>query len=124
MWEGAIVMSVEGGSPRVMTWIRELMLRRMRSEFGTPCLRKCTCSVKIPDMAMVVEVSHDDVVITAVKKKLKVRCEIRWKTGYMEDENIMNVNRDIIMVAVIERCSVMASEGKSESEGMWMKGME
>ena len=28
------------------------------------------------------------------------------------------------MVAVMERCSVIASEGENESEGMLMKGME
>ena len=36
----------------------------------------------------------------------------------------MNVDGDMLMVAVMERCSVMSSEGKIESEGMLMKGME
>ena len=44
---------------------------------------------------MGVEVSHDDVVITEVKKKVKVRCEIGG-TGYRENVNIMNVDGDIV----------------------------
>ena len=53
--------------------------------------------------AMGVEVSHEDVVIMEVKKTVKVRCEI---------------GGTLLMVAVMERCSVMSSERKIESEGM------
>ena len=45
---------------------------------------------------MGVEVSHDDVVITEVKKRVKVRCEIRGTTGYRGDVNVMNVDGDIV----------------------------
>ena len=45
---------------------------------------------------MGVGVSHDHVVITEVKKRVKVRCEIRGTTGYRGDVNIMNVDGDIV----------------------------
>ena len=44
---------------------------------------------------MGVEVFHDDVVITEVKKREKVRCEIGVTTGYKGDVNIMNFDGDI-----------------------------
>ena len=45
-------------------------------DLGTSCLRKCTCCLRVLGRAMGVEISHDDVVITEVKKKGKVWCEI------------------------------------------------
>ena len=45
---------------------------------------------------MGVEVSHDDVVITEVKKKVKVRCEIGGTAGYRVDVIIVNVDGDIV----------------------------
>ena len=45
---------------------------------------------------MSVEVSHDDVVITKVKKKVKVRYEIGRTTGYRGDVFNMNVDGDIV----------------------------
>ena len=39
---------------------------------------------------------HNDVVITEVKKKEKVWCEIGGTTKYREDVNVINVNGDII----------------------------
>ena len=36
----------------------------------------------------------------------------------------MNVAGIFLMVAVMERCSVMESSGKRESVGRWMKVME
>ena len=45
---------------------------------------------------MGVEVSHDDVVIMEVKKKVKVRCEIEGTTGYRGDVNIVNVDGYIV----------------------------
>ena len=40
------------------------------------------------------EVFHDDVVITEVKKKLKVWCQIRGTAGDMG--NVMNIDGDIV----------------------------
>ena len=40
---------------------------------------------------MGVEVSHDYIAIMEVKKKVKVRCEIRGPTGYRGDVNIVMV---------------------------------
>ena len=37
---------------------------------GTPCLHLFTSCLRVPGMAMVVEVFHDDVVITEVEKKV------------------------------------------------------
>ena len=45
---------------------------------------------------MGVEVFHDDGVIMEVKKMVKVSCEIRGKTGYRGDVNIVNVDGDIV----------------------------
>ena len=45
---------------------------------------------------MGVQVSHDDVVIMEVKKKVKVWCEIGGTTGYRGDENIVNDDGDIV----------------------------
>ena len=45
---------------------------------------------------MGVEVYHDDVIIMEVEKRVKVRCEIRWTTGYRGDVNIVNVDGDIV----------------------------
>ena len=44
---------------------------------------------------MGVEVSHDDVIIMEVEKRVKVWCEIRGAAGYGGDVNIMNVDGDI-----------------------------
>ena len=63
---------------------------------STPCLRKCTCCLRIPGRAIGVEVSHDDVVITKVKKKVKVRYEIGGTSGYRGDVFNMNVDGDIV----------------------------
>ena len=63
---------------------------------GTPCLRKCTCCLKIPGRAMAVEVSHDDVVITEIKKKVKVWCEIGGTAGDRGNVNVIHFNRDIV----------------------------
>ena len=52
--------------------------------------------MRVPGRAMSVEVSHDDVVITEVKKKVKVRLEIGETTGYRRDVNIVNVDGDIV----------------------------
>ena len=54
------------------------MVRKMRSEF-------------VRD-----QVSFDDVVITEVKMKVKVRCEIRGTAGYRGDVNIVNLDGDIV----------------------------
>ena len=40
-------------------------------------------------------VSYDDVVITELKKKVKVRCKIGGTTGCRGDVNIMNVDGKI-----------------------------
>ena len=40
---------------------------------------------------MDVEVSHDDVVMTEVKKKVKVSCEIRGTAGDRGNVNVMNI---------------------------------
>ena len=45
---------------------------------------------------MGVEVSHDDVIIMEVEKRVKVWCEIRGTAGYGGDVNIMNVDGDIV----------------------------
>ena len=45
---------------------------------------------------MGVEISHDDVIIREVKKKVKVWCEIVGTTGYMGDVNIVNFYGDIV----------------------------
>ena len=45
---------------------------------------------------MGVEVSHDDDVITEVKKKVKVWCEFRVTAGDKRDVNAMNVDGDIV----------------------------
>ena len=45
---------------------------------------------------MDVEVSHDDVDIIEVKKKMKVRCEIEGITEYRGDVNIVNVDGNIV----------------------------
>ena len=45
-------------------------------------LRRCTCCVRVSGRVMDVEVSHDYVVITEVKKRVKVSCEIGGTTGY------------------------------------------
>ena len=45
---------------------------------------------------MGVEVSHDDVVITEVEKKVKVWCEIGGTAGDRGDVNAMNVGRYIV----------------------------
>ena len=45
---------------------------------------------------MGVDVSHDDVVMTKVKNKLKVWCEIGRTAGDKEDVNAMNVDGDIV----------------------------
>ena len=45
---------------------------------------------------MGVEVSHDEVVITEVKNKVKVRCEIGGTNGYRGNINIMNIDGDIV----------------------------
>ena len=58
---------------------------------GTSRLRKCIWRLRVPDRAMSVEVSHDDVVFTEAKKKVKVWCEIGRTTGYRGDVNSMNV---------------------------------
>ena len=52
--------------------------------------------MRVPGRAMSVEVSHDDVVITEVQKKVKVRLEIRETTGCRRDVNIVNVDGDIV----------------------------
>ena len=41
---------------------------------------------------MGVEDSHDDVVITEVKKKVKVWCEIGGTAGHSGDVDVMNVD--------------------------------
>ena len=43
---------------------------------GTPCLRKCTCCLKV----LGVEISQDDVIME-VKKNVKVRCQIGRTSG-------------------------------------------
>ena len=45
---------------------------------------------------MGVEISHEDVVITEVKKKVKVWCGIEGTTRDRGHVNVMNVNRDIV----------------------------
>ena len=65
-------------------------------DYGTPCLHKCTWCLRIPGRSMGVEVSHDDVVITEVKKEMKVWCEIGWTAGYTGDVNVVNVEEDIV----------------------------
>ena len=46
---------------------------------------------------MSVEVSHDDVVITEVKKRVEVRwCEIGGTTAYKGNANIINIDGDIV----------------------------
>ena len=45
---------------------------------------------------MGVEVSHDDVVLTEVKKRVEFRCEIGGTTGYRGDIIIMNADGDIV----------------------------
>ena len=45
---------------------------------------------------MGVEVSHGDVVIMELRKKVKVWCEIGETAGYRGDVNVMNVDRDIV----------------------------
>ena len=63
---------------------------------GTSCFHKRTCCLTVRDRAMDVEVSHDDVVITEVKKKVKVWCEIVGTAGYSGDVNVMNEDGDIV----------------------------
>ena len=45
---------------------------------------------------MGIEISHDEVVITDVKKKVKVRCEIGGQLDTGGGVNIMNFDRDIV----------------------------
>ena len=45
---------------------------------------------------MGVEVSHDDAVITEVKKKVKVWCEIGGTAAHKGDVNVMNVDGDLV----------------------------
>ena len=79
MWEVAIVMSGEVVSPREGTWVGESMLKRMRSVFVKDSVirvpiasaRVPTCSVRVPGRVMGIEVSHDDIVIMEVEKKVK-----------------------------------------------------
>jgi len=77
---------------------------------------------------MGVEDSHDDVVIMEVEKRVKVWCEIRGTTGYGGGCRIWWATGYgggiFLMVAVMYNCSVMSSEGKMESGGMLVKGME
>ena len=67
-------------------------------------------------MVMGIEVSHDDVVvITEVKKKVKVWREIRGTAGYRRDVNLMNVDRNI----VDGRCNAeVLSDGVIWEEGV------
>ena len=84
MWKMAIVMSGKVGSPREGMHVRESLLRRMRSELVRKSVIRllctyyfmCTYCVRVPGKATGVEVSHDDIVITEAKKKVKVRCDI------------------------------------------------
>ena len=63
------------------------------------------CTLKSPMLVLFV--------ITEVKKKEKVWCEIGEITKYRGDVNVINVNGDIIDdIPVIERCSVMDSSRK------------
>ena len=95
MWEEAIVRPREVGSLRKGTRVAKSRFRRRRSEFeglcdqGTLCLRKYTCCLTVISRAMGVEVSNHDVVITEVKKKVKVWCEIGGTSGYCGDVNVM-----------------------------------
>ena len=45
---------------------------------------------------MGVDVSHDDFVITEVKKKFRDWCEIGGRVGYRGDVNLKNVYCDIV----------------------------
>ena len=58
-------------------------LRRKRSEFVSDSVIRVPLAsasvhvcLRVPDRAIGVQVSHDNVVITKVKKKVKVWCEI------------------------------------------------
>ena len=80
----------------------ESKLRRRRSEFGRDSVIRVpltSASVHIvliiPRRAMGVEASHDNVVITEVKKRVKVWCEIGGTAGYRGDVNVMKVDGDI-----------------------------
>ena len=55
-----------------------------------------TCCLRVPGRAIGVEVYHDDVVITEVKKWVKVRREIEGTSGYKRDVNNINIDGDII----------------------------
>ena len=92
-------MSDVMGSPRGETRVGE----SRKSEFVTDSvIRVPLASVsvlvvfRVPSRAIGVEVSHDDVIPTEVKKKVKVVCEIVGKTGYRGDVNIINVDGDIV----------------------------
>ena len=60
-----------GGSLREGRQIRESRLRSRKEvgdcegfcDWGTPCLRKCKCFLRVPVRAMDVQVSHDDAVM-------------------------------------------------------------
>ena len=54
---------------------------------------------RYPSQIIIVQIedsNQDYVAITEVKKKVKVRCEIRGTTGYRGDVNIVNVDGDIV----------------------------
>ena len=51
---------------------------------GTPSLRPVMRSFRVPDIAMGVEVSHEDVVTTGVEVRVKSGREIRWTAGVMD----------------------------------------
>ena len=59
---------------------------------------------------MGVKVSHDDVVITGVEKKVKNRHEIERTGGVRGD---VDVNGDLDLTAVMERSSMILLLGKS-----------
>ena len=65
-------------------------------DYGTPCFRKRTSYLRLAGSATGVEVSHDDVIILEVEKKVKVWCEIGGTVGYRGNVNIMNVYGDIV----------------------------
>ena len=64
---------------------------------------------------MGVEVSHDDVVITEVKRKLKVWCEIGRTAGYKRDVHFINVDGDIVYGGYNGE---VLSDGVIEEEGI------
>ena len=75
------------GLPREGRRVGESRLRNARLESegfddeGSPSLHPFTCCSRVPCGVMVVEVSHDDVDITEVEKRMKIGCEIGRKFG-------------------------------------------